>query len=93
MLTAEIECSVISSGSELDVKSVKTELRFTSESTKTEKELKLYFSKFHHSISSMRVPPRKLFLTPFFSKGPNFGTTFEPLNNFCKRRASYHFKA
>ena len=28
-----------------------------------------------------------------FSKGPNFCTKFDPLNDFFKRRASYHFKA
>ena len=31
--------------------------------------------------------------TPFFYKGPNFCTKFDPINDFFKRRTSYYFKA
>jgi len=32
-------------------------------------------------------------MTPFFYKGPNFCTKFDPLNDFSIRRSLYHLKA
>jgi len=31
-------------------------------------------------------------MTPFFKKGPNFCTKFDPLNDFSVGRSSYHLK-